>query len=150
MMTKTGGKRKKCLTRLILLSLWFCADEGFLKMAQESESIEQQVLRQHSASFSKAITELTPVANRLREVALIDSYTYGRVTEKASGLSQIEKATELIKVLEKTISVLSNDKKRREKFELILSIFNEFIPLNLVADEAKEAYGEEIGWRTLP
>ena len=125
------------------------ADEALLKMAQGWESIESKVFRQHSSSFIKAITDTTPVANKLHEESLIDQYTYNKVTEKATGLSQLEKATEVVKVLQRTVSVLMNDKKRQEIFEQILSTFSEFIPLRYIAEETREAYGKDTSLRTL-
>ena len=118
-------------------------------MAQGWESIESEVFSEHSASFIDAITEVTPVANRLHETALIDKHTYIKVTDRTPGLSQHDKATDLVKVLERTLSVLRNDKKRQEKFEQILSVFSEFIPLSYIAEEAREAYGEDVSLTTL-
>ena len=118
-------------------------------MVQGQENIELEVLHEHTSSFINAITQVTPLANQLHEIALIDRYTYNEVTERASGLSLLDKATELIKVLEKTISVLTNAEKRQKKFEQILSIFSKFVPLKYAAEEAKEAYGEEIVLKTL-
>ena len=115
-------------------------------MAQGWESVELEVFRAHSSSFIEAITEITPVANRLHEKSLIDKHTYNKVTEKATGLSQLDKATEVVKVLEKTVSVLKDDKKRKEKFAQILDIFGEFIPLSYIADDAREACGELLAW----
>ena len=118
------------------------ADEELVKMDRGLENLEFQVIRQHSETFIEAITDITPLANRLQERSLIDIHTYRKVTEGGSGHNQLERATEIVKVLEKTISVLKNDKKRQEKFEQILSIFSEFTPLNHVVDDAKEAYGK--------
>lgn len=133
----------KCTYFTAPCNVWSYADqECRLKMAQDLESLELQILRQHSASFTEAITDITPVANRLHAEGLLDKYTYFKVTERASGLTQIDKATEVMKVLEKTISVLRRPEERQEKFEQILLIFSEFTPLNHVADEAREAYSK--------
>ena len=88
-------------------------------MAQGWERTESKVFRQHFSSFIEAITEVTPLANKLYEKSLIDKHTYNKVTEKGSGLSQHDKATEVVKVLEKTVSVQTKDKKCQEKFEQI-------------------------------
>ena len=125
------------------------ADGALLNMAQGWESIESKVFREHSSSFIEAITRVTPLANKLHEKSLIDKHTYNEVTERASGMSQLEKATEVVKVLQKTLSVLTTDKKRQEIFEQILSVFREFIPLRYIAEEAREAYGEDTRLRTL-
>ena len=109
-------------------------------MVQEQENIELEVLHQHTASFIDAMTDVTPVANKLLEMSLIDRYTYEKVTKRAMGLSQLDKPTELIKVLEKTISVVTDAEERQEKFEQALSIFSEFVSLKHAAEEAKEAY----------
>ena len=82
-------------------------------------------------------------------MGLIDRYTYQKVTERASGLSLSDKATELIIVLETTMSLLTNAEERQEKFEQILNMFREFVPLNHVAERAREAYGKEIVLKTL-
>lgn len=118
-------------------------------MAEGWESIELEVFRQHFSSFVNAISDVTPVANRLHDKSLIDQYTHNKVTETTSGLSQLDKATEVVKVLRRSVSLLTNDKERQEVFEQILSIFSEFIPLRFVAKEAREAYGEDINLRPL-
>ena len=118
-------------------------------MAQGWESIESEVFRQHFSFFIKTITDITPLANKLHEKSLIDEYTYSKVMDRASGLSQLDEATEVVKVLKNHVSVLTNDKKRQEKFEQILSTFNEFIPLRYVAEEAREAYGKDTSLRTV-
>ena len=140
----------KSFTDFLCFSSWLSfADGTLLKMAQGLESIESKVFREHSSSFIKAITSVTPVANRLREKSLIDHHTYNEVTERASGLSQLEKATEVVKVLQTTVSLVTKEKERQEVFEQILSIFSEFTPLRYIVNDAREAYGEDIGLRTL-
>ena len=117
-------------------------------MAQGWESIESQIFRQHSSSFIEAITDIAPVASKLHEKSLIDEHTYNKVTERASGLSQHDKAMEVVKVLQRSVSVLTSDKKRQEIFEQILSVFGKFIPLLYIAEEAREAYGEDTTLKT--
>ena len=41
-------------------------------MTQGWESIELKVFRQHSSSFADAISEVTPMADKLHEKSLID------------------------------------------------------------------------------
>ena len=118
-------------------------------MAQGLENIELEVFRQYYSSFVENIENVLSLANKLHENSLIDQPTYNKVTDMGQGLSQEQKATEVVKVLEKTVSVLKDDKKRKEKFDQILSIFGGFIPLCYIAENAREAYGEDINLKTL-
>ena len=97
---------------------------------------EGELIRKYFGELQSAMLHPQPVANRLWEKKIIDDATKQTLE---SYKDDQEKRTKLLESVIVTVKHQPRD-KRTEKFETVLNVFKDYIPLDVVVDGIAQEY----------